>query len=78
MPISKRTGHPVDPLPELDGPQRFGPENGAIKMGRWVVGIIAALVVVMLAYGTVAPSSHPSATTGAAPASHRVNPARNP
>jgi hypothetical protein len=75
MPISKRTGQP----PESDEPQRFSPENDdAIKMGRWVVGIIAVLVAVMLAYDTVAPTSHPSTTTGAAPASHKVNPARNP
>ena len=64
------------------------PENaGAVRTGRWVVvGIVAMLVAVMLAYdytrsystmANVAPSSYPS-TTGAVPATHKVNPARNP
>ena len=60
---------------------------GAVRTGRWVVvGIVAMLVAVMLAYdytrsystmANVAPSSYPS-TTGAVPATHKVNPARNP
>jgi hypothetical protein len=63
------------------------PENaGAVRMGRWVVvGIVAMLVAAMLAYdytrsystmANVAPS-YPS-TTGVVPASHNVNRARNP
>jgi len=64
------------------------PENaGAVRMGRWVVvGIVAMLVAAMLAYdytrsystlANVAPSSYPS-TTGVVPASHNVNRAKNP
>jgi hypothetical protein len=61
--------------------------DGAVGMGRWVVvGIVAMLVAAMLAYdytrsystmANVGPSSYPS-TTGAVPASHNVNRARNP
>jgi hypothetical protein len=64
------------------------PENaGAVRMGRWlVVGIVAMLVAAMLAYdytrsystmANAALSLHPS-TSGAVPASHKVNPARTP
>jgi len=64
------------------------PENaGAVRTGRWiVVGIVAMLLAAMLAYdytrsystmANVAPSSYPS-TTGAVPAIHNINPARNP
>ena len=62
-------------------------DSGAVRTGRWVVvGIVAVLVAVMLAYdysrsysttANVAPSSHPS-TTGAVPASHKINRAGNP
>ena len=72
------------PKQSVDSP----PENaGAVRTRRWeVVGIVAMLVAVMLAYdytrsystmANVAPSSYPS-TTGAVPATHKVNPARNP
>ena len=72
------------PKQSVDSP----PENaGAVRMGRWVVvGIVAMFVAAMLAYdytrsysrmANVAPSSYPS-TTGAVPATHKVNPARNP
>jgi hypothetical protein len=62
------------------------PDNaGAVRMGRWVVvGIVAMLVAAMLAYDYTrpspianAPSSNPS-TTGALPASHNINPAKSP
>jgi hypothetical protein len=64
------------------------PENAvAVRTGRWVVvGIVAMFVAAMLAYdytrsysrmANVAPSSYPS-TTGAVPARHNINPARNP
>jgi hypothetical protein len=70
------------PKQSVDSP----PENaGAVRTGRWVVvGIVAVLVAVMLAYdysrsystmANVAPSSHPS-TTGAVPASHKINRAK--
>ena len=68
----------VDPPPET---------GGAVRMGRWiVVGMVAMLVSAMLAYdytrspstmANVAPSSTPS-TTRADPASHKVNPAKSP
>jgi hypothetical protein len=68
----------VDPPPE---------NGGAVRMGRWiVVGMVAMLVAAMLAYdytrspstmANVAPSSTPS-TTGAVPTSHKVNPVRSP
>jgi len=72
----------------LKQPVDSPPENaGAVRTGRWVVvGIVAILVVAMLAYdytrsystmANVVPSSYPS-TTGAVPASHNINPARNP
>jgi hypothetical protein len=69
----------VDPSPEAD---KHGPDYAdAVSMGRWVVGIVAA----MLTYGytsqstvaNVAPVSYPS-TTGTMPASHKVNRARSP
>jgi hypothetical protein len=70
--------------PEVDEHRHLGSAD-AIRMGRWVVGIVAALVAAMLAYGyrsfstvaNMAPASSPS-TTGAVPASHRVSPARSP
>ena len=72
----------------LKQPVDSPPENtGAVRTGRWVVvGIVAILIVAMLAYdytrpystmANVVPSSYPS-TTGAVPASHNINPARNP
>jgi hypothetical protein len=75
----------VDP-PEVDKHRRLGSDYAdAVRMGRWVVGIVAVLVATMLAFGytsfstvaNVAPSSYPS-TIGAAPASHKVSPARSP
>jgi hypothetical protein len=64
------------------------PENvGAVRMGQWaVIGVVATLVAAMLGYdysrslSTMAngvPSSYPS-TTGALPASHKLNPPRSP
>ena len=73
----------VDPAPEVDEHWRLGSDYAsAIRMGRWVVGIIVVLVAAMLAYGytsnstvaNVAPALYPS-TTGSVPASHKVSPA---
>jgi hypothetical protein len=74
----------VDAPPELD---KHGPDyaHAAVRMGRWVVGIVSVIVAAMLTYGytshptvaPVTPATYPS-TTGAVPASHKVNPARSP
>jgi hypothetical protein len=71
---------------EVDEHRHFGSDYvNAIRMGRWVVGIVAVFVAAMLAYGyrsfttvaNVAPASYPS-TTGSVSASHKVSPARSP
>jgi hypothetical protein len=42
----------VDPAPEVDEHWRLGSDYAsAIRMSRWVVGIIVVLVAAMLAYG---------------------------
>jgi hypothetical protein len=83
MPFPKQS---VDPPLEVDEYGSLGTDYAdAVRMGRWVVAIVAVLVAAMLtydytSYSTVAnlvSFSHPS-TTGALPASHKVNPARSP
>jgi hypothetical protein len=83
MPFPKQS---ADPSLEVDEHGSLGFDYAdAVRMGRWVVAIVAVLVAAMLAYdytsySTVAnlvPSSYPS-TTGAVPGSHKVNPARSP
>jgi hypothetical protein len=54
------------------------PAEDAGAVGQWaVIGIVAMLVAVMLAYDYTRTYST-MATTGAVPTSHNVNPARNP
>jgi hypothetical protein len=79
-------GQSADRPPEVDEHWRLGSKDAdAVRMGQWVVGIVAVLVAAMLAYGftryatvaNVARASYP-ATTGAVPTSHKVSPARSP